>query len=196
MVWRSNFKHSSVRLEETIYIKYLYCKKSIQWNINTWRQLHVWYHGEHQMSILRAWCFTKSSKTRILRFAAFRPFYITSIYGLGKAANPPDISVVGVCDFTKFRIPPPLSFELKTMSRICPCPGAEKPIHPLVFPDIFPWLARGPTPGASRWHVHNNASCAEYTKPDHNEWEAKVVVQGRKKKQLGRISFPLNHVTT
>ena len=23
-----------------------------------------------------------------------------------------------------------------------------------VFPDIFPWLARGPTPGASRWHVH------------------------------------------
>ena len=69
---------------------------------------------------------------------------------LGKAANPPDISVVGICDFTKFRIPPPLSFELKTMSRIFPCPGAEKPIHPLVFPDIFPWLTRGPTPGASR----------------------------------------------
>ena len=155
MVWGSNFKHSSVRLEETIYIKYLCCKKSRQWNINTWRQVQVWYHGEHQMSILRAWCFTNSSKTRILRFAAFRPFYITSIYGLGKAANPPDISVVGVCDFTKFRIPPPLSFELKTMSRIFPCPGAEKSIHPLVFPDIFPWLARGPTPGASRWHVHN-----------------------------------------
>ena len=75
---------------------------------------------------------------------------IPSIYGLGKAANPPDISVVGVYDFTKFRIPPPPSFELKTMSRIFPCPGAEKPIHPLVFPDIFPWLARGPTPGASR----------------------------------------------
>ena len=34
-------------------------------------------------------------------------------------------SVVGVCDFTKFRIPPPLSFELKTMSRIFPCPGAN-----------------------------------------------------------------------
>ena len=42
-----------------------------------------------------------SSKTRILRFAAFRPFYITSIYGLGKAANPPDISLVGVRDFYK-----------------------------------------------------------------------------------------------
>ena len=49
MVWGSNFKHSSVRLEETIYIKYLYYKKSIQWNINTWRQVQVWYHGEHQL---------------------------------------------------------------------------------------------------------------------------------------------------
>ena len=29
MVWGSNFKHSSVRLEETIYIKYLYYKKSV-----------------------------------------------------------------------------------------------------------------------------------------------------------------------
>ena len=31
MVWGSNFKHSSVRLEETMYIKYLCYKKSIQW---------------------------------------------------------------------------------------------------------------------------------------------------------------------
>ena len=46
----------------------------------------------------------------------FCPFYITSIYGLGKAANPPHISVLGFCDFAKFRILPPLSFELKTMS--------------------------------------------------------------------------------
>ena len=49
MVWGSNFKHSSVRLEETIYIKYLYYKKSIQGNINTWRQVQVWYHREHQL---------------------------------------------------------------------------------------------------------------------------------------------------
>ena len=32
---------------------------------------------------------------------------------LGKAANPHVISVVTVRDFTKFRIPPPLSFELE-----------------------------------------------------------------------------------
>ena len=32
-----------------IYIKYLYYKKSIQCNINTWRQVQVWYHGEHQL---------------------------------------------------------------------------------------------------------------------------------------------------
>ena len=49
MVWGSNFKHSSVRLEETIYIKYLYYKKTIQWNINTWREVQVWYRGEHQL---------------------------------------------------------------------------------------------------------------------------------------------------
>ena len=69
---------------------------------------------------------------------------------LGKAVNPRDIPVVTVHDFTKFRIPPPLSFELEKISRIFPYPGAENVIHPLVFPDIFPWLARGPTPGGSR----------------------------------------------
>ena len=36
MVWGSNFKHSSVRLEETIYIKYLYYKK-----INTMEYKHL-----------------------------------------------------------------------------------------------------------------------------------------------------------
>ena len=53
----------------------------------------------------------------------FRHF-ITSIHGWIKRKNPPDISVVGVHEFTKFRIPPPLSFEIKTISRIFPCPGA------------------------------------------------------------------------
>ena len=84
---------------------------------------------------------------RILRFA---PFILPVFMGWGKRQisliSPWLVSV----NFTKFRIPPPLSFELNTMSRIFPCPGAEKPIHPLVFPDIFPWLARGRTPGASR----------------------------------------------
>lgn len=43
---------------------------------------------------------------------------------------------------------------LRTQNNVAnfPLPMAEKPIHPLVFPDIFPWLARG----ASRWHVHND----------------------------------------
>ena len=69
---------------------------------------------------------------------------------LGKAVNPLDIPVVTVCDFTKFQIPLPLSFDLDKISRIVPYPGAENLIHLLVFPNISPWLARGPTPGASR----------------------------------------------
>ena len=68
---------------------------------------------------------------------------------LWKAANPRDISVFTFHDFTKFRIPPPLSFELEKILGIFPYPGAENLIHPLVFSNIFPWLARGPTPGAS-----------------------------------------------
>ena len=87
-----------------------------------------------------------------LRFA---PFVLPVFMGWGKRQISLISPWLASVNFTKFRIPPPLSFELKTMSRIFPCPGAEKPIHPLVFPDIFPWLARGPTPGASRWHVHN-----------------------------------------
>ena len=54
--------------------------------------------------------------------------------------------MVGVCDFTKFRIPPPLSFELKTMSRIFPCPGAEKPIHPPCIPRHIPLVGPGSYP--------------------------------------------------
>ena len=59
---------------------------------------------------------------------------------LGKAVNPRDIPVVTVHDFTKFRIPPTLSFELEKISQIFLYPGAENLIHPLLFPDIFPWL--------------------------------------------------------
>ena len=131
MVWGSNFKHSSVRLEETIYIKYLYYKKSIHWNINTWRQVQVWYHGEHQLENA---------------YSPFRPFYITSIYGLGKAANPPDISVVGVCEFYKISNSP-TSF-LRTQNNVANFPlprGREAnsspciPRHiPLVGPGSYP----------------------------------------------------------
>ena len=49
-------------------------------------------------------------------------------------------------------------FELKTMWRIFLSSRAENPIYPPVFLDIFPWLSRGSTPEASRWHhwhVHN-----------------------------------------
>ena len=82
-------------------------------------------------------------------FGLSSSFYFQSFY-LGKAVDPRDIPIVTVRDFKKFRIPPPLSFELEKISRISPYPGAENLIHPLVFPDIFPWLARGPTPGGSR----------------------------------------------
>ena len=51
--------------------------------------------------------------------------------GLGKP-------VVTVRDFTKFRFPPPLSFELEKISRIFPYPGAENLIHLLVFPTYSP----------------------------------------------------------
>ena len=136
MVWGSNFKHSSVRLEETIYFKYL-CNLQ---KINTTEYKHL-----KTGSSMISW--RASARKRVFSVS---PFYITSIYGLGKAANPPDISWLASVNFSKFLIPPPLSFELETMSQIFPCPGVEKPIHPLVFPDIFPWLARGSTPGASR----------------------------------------------
>ena len=46
--------------------------------------------------------------------------------------------MVTVRDFTKFRIPPPLSFELEKISRIFPYPGAENLIHLLVFPTYSP----------------------------------------------------------
>ena len=51
---------------------------------------------------------------------------------------------------TKFEFPHPF----KTMLSILPSPGAKKPKHSLVFPNIFCWLAWGHTLGASRWHVH------------------------------------------
>lgn len=38
-------------------------------------------------------------------------------------------------DFTNFRIPPTLFFELKTMYSIFPNQGAMNLIHPLVFPN-------------------------------------------------------------
>ena len=139
MVWGSNFKHSSVRLEETIYIKYLYYKK-----INTMEYKHL-----KTGSSMISW--RASARKRVFSVSLrFAPFILPVFMGWGKRQFPLISPWLASVNFTKFRIPPPLSFELKTMSRIFPCPGAEKPIHPLVFPDIFPWLARGPTPGASR----------------------------------------------
>ena len=87
-----------------------------------------------------------SSKTRILRFAAFRPFYITSIYGLGKAANPPDISVVGVCEFYKISNSPTPFLRTKNNVANFPLPRGREatsspciPRHiPLVGPGSYP----------------------------------------------------------
>ena len=42
--------------------------------------------------------------------------------------------MVTVRDFTKFHIPPPLSFEFEKISQISPYPGAEKLINPLYSP--------------------------------------------------------------
>ena len=79
-------------------------------------------------------------------YSPFRPFYITSIYGLGKAANPPDISLVGVCEFYKIsNSPTPF---LRTQNNVANFPlprGREAnsspciPRHiPLVGPGSYP----------------------------------------------------------
>lgn len=50
--------------------------------------------------------------------------------------------MVAVCNFTKFLIPPRLSFNLETMSSNSPSPMEEKPVLPLVLPDTdiaLPW---------------------------------------------------------
>ena len=76
-------------------------------------------------------------------------------YTMGKEINHCRIPVYfAVCNFTKFWIPPPLFFKPKTMMWIFPSPEEENPIHLLIFPRIFPWLAWGRTPRESRWHVH------------------------------------------
>ena len=164
MVWGSNFKHSSVRLEETIYIKYLCYIKSIQWTEKDGLQEiqnkaieiaffavltvlcdsilgDVLIHSQSSRESFPGLCKNYAARKRVfsvsLRFASF---ILPVFMGWGKRQTPLISPLLASVNFTKFRIPPPLSFELKTMS----------PIHPLVFPDIFPWLARGPTPGASR----------------------------------------------
>ena len=76
---------------------------------------------------------------------------------MGKEINHCGIPVnFAVCDFAKFWIPPPLFFEPKaiTMKWIFSFPGEDNPIHLIIFPHKFPWLALGPTPGGSQWHVH------------------------------------------
>lgn len=50
--------------------------------------------------------------------------------------------MVAVCNFTKFLIPPRLSFNLETMSSNSPSLMEEKPVLPLVLPDTdipLPW---------------------------------------------------------
>ena len=61
--------------------------------------------------------------------------YFTSMIWLN---NPRYIPVVTARDFTKFHIPPPLSFEFEKISRIFPYPGAENLIHPLYSPTYSP----------------------------------------------------------
>ena len=76
-------------------------------------------------------------KARILPFA---PLDVTHNNGLRKAEQIPVTSPwLPSAILQNLQFPHPL-----------PSPGAENPIHPLVFPDIFSWLARGSTPGASR----------------------------------------------
>ena len=85
---------------------------------------------------------------------------------MGKEINHCGIPVnFAICDFTKFWIPPPLFSEPKTMTWIFPFPGEDNPIHLVIFPHKFPWLARGPTPGGSRWHVHYGRWLLSWFKP-------------------------------
>ena len=85
------------------------------------------------------------------------PLDVTHNNGLRKAINPCDILVVTVHDFTNLICNSPTLFplNLKQCYEFSPPLGEENPIHPLVFPDILPWLAWGSTPGASQWHMHN-----------------------------------------
>ena len=111
----------------------------------------VLIHSQSSRESFPGLCKHYAARKRVFSVSLrFAPFILPVFMGWGKRQIPLISPWLASVNFTKFRIPPPLSFELKTMSRIFPCPGAEKPIHPLVFPDIFPWLARGPTPGASR----------------------------------------------
>ena len=85
---------------------------------------------------------------------------------MGKEINHCGIPVnFAVFDFTKFWIPPPLFFEPKTVTRLFPFPGEGNPIHLVIFSHKFPWLARGPTPGGSRWHVHYGRWLLSWFKP-------------------------------
>ena len=83
--------------------------------------------------------------------------------GWGKRQIPLISPWLASVNFTKFRIPPPLSFELKTMSQIFPCPGAEKPIHPLVFPTYSPgWPGGLPQGQADDMCIIFTALVSEY----------------------------------
>ena len=70
-----------------------------------------------------------------LRFA---PFILPVFMGWGKRQFPLISPWLASVNFTKFRIPPPLSFELKTMSRIFPAQGQRSQFIPLYSPTYSP----------------------------------------------------------
>ena len=86
---------------------------------------------------------------------------------MGKEINHCGIPVnFADCDFTKFWVPPPFSLNLKQWHEFSPSQGIEdNPIHLVFFLYKFPWLARGPTPGGSRWHVHCGRWLLSWFKP-------------------------------
>ena len=68
--------------------------------------------------------------------------------------------MVTVRDFTKFHIPPPLSFEFENISRIPPYPGAENLIHPLYSPTYSPgWPGVLPLGEADDMCIINTRKC-------------------------------------
>ena len=89
----------------------------------------------------------KAMKRSVKKLQKSTPALIVrpGIYGLGKAVNTGDVSVVAGSAILQFfkKIRPPLSFEFKKMLRIFPFPGID--ISVIYSPDA----PRLPTSGAS-----------------------------------------------
>ena len=81
------------------------------------------------------------------------PFRVPDIYGRGKRSILVASNCLPSAILQTFEFPHPFPFNLNNVVNF-PLPRAKKPIHPLVFPNILPWLAQGHTPGGSVLDLH------------------------------------------